>query len=155
MANSRNCQIMAWKETRMVYDLRKVLGGDCCCGECDIFEPQNDSQRCIMFQDSQYFDHLHERHLIARSEECSCQVPARRQTEMGYDLRGVLRGECCCGECDFFERQKDSQRCGYCDCVPVRHQKLKTEMSTGECFPSGLEISINKKICYMFRKEER
>ena len=37
--------------------------------------------------------------------------------------QGINRGKCSCGECVEFVRG-DGVLCGYCECAPVRHEKL-------------------------------
>lgn len=42
---------------------------------------------------------------------------------MGIDSQGINRGKCSCGECVEFVRGS-GVLCGYCECVPVRHEKV-------------------------------
>ena len=42
---------------------------------------------------------------------------------MGIDSQGSNRGKCSCGECVEFVRGS-GVLCGYCECVPVRHEKV-------------------------------
>ena len=42
---------------------------------------------------------------------------------MGIDSQGINRGKCSCGECAEFVRG-GGVLCGYCECAPVRHEKL-------------------------------
>ena len=42
---------------------------------------------------------------------------------MGIDSQGINRGKCSCGECVEFVRGS-GVLCGYCECVPERHEKV-------------------------------
>ena len=42
---------------------------------------------------------------------------------MGIDSQGINRGKCSCSECVEFVRDS-GVLCGYCECVPVRHEKV-------------------------------
>ena len=42
---------------------------------------------------------------------------------MGIDSQGINRGKCSCGECVEFVRGSGIL-CGYCECAPVRHEKV-------------------------------
>ena len=42
---------------------------------------------------------------------------------MGIDSQGINRGKCSCGECVEFVRGSGVLG-GYCECVPVRHEKV-------------------------------
>ena len=42
---------------------------------------------------------------------------------MGIDSQGINRGKCSCVECVEFVRG-GGVLCGYCECVPMRHEKV-------------------------------
>ena len=46
---------------------------------------------------------------------------------MGIDSQGINRGKCSCGECVEFVRGS-GVLCGYCECVPVRHEKVTDQI---------------------------
>lgn len=48
---------------------------------------------------------------------------------MGIDSQGSNRGKCSCGECVEFVRGS-GVLCGYCECVPVHHEKVTDPNST-------------------------
>ena len=44
------------------------------------------------------------------------------------DIKGIERGNCVAcgeGECEEFVQDGKNAKCGYCDCPPVKHNKLK------------------------------
>ncbi|XP_067650913.1 uncharacterized protein [Haliotis asinina] len=51
------------------------------------------------------------------------------------DKRGVPRGSCICGQCAHYVPQPDGHACGYCGCLPVKHEDLRKISNLQEPFP--------------------
>lgn len=73
------------------------------------------------------------------------------------DIRGIDRGACqdCVGEdpCPEYIRDKSGPRCGWCDCVPLRHErKTNEEMIEKKIndWEKEFEVCIWKKQSHLF-----
>ncbi|XP_046575518.1 uncharacterized protein LOC124283497 [Haliotis rubra] len=51
------------------------------------------------------------------------------------DKRGVPRGSCACGQCAQYVPQPEGHACGYCGCLPVKHEDLRKTSNLQESFP--------------------
>ncbi|XP_071089063.1 uncharacterized protein [Haliotis cracherodii] len=51
------------------------------------------------------------------------------------DKRGVPRGSCGCGQCAHYVPQTEGHACGYCGCLPVKHEDLRKITNLQKSFP--------------------